>query len=240
MREGLRVGRRGYKREYSAAGATAGDPYRLLGVEKGASDQEIKLAYLRKAKECHPDLHPGDKRATARFQELSAAYQRVRDADARREDLHTSRQQHYSQQHRRGGHPSAAESEEEAKHVFDSVLHDLNMIYEVVDWTIDEFKADMVELSAAYREGNMARVRQILSDYKLAGALLVVVPLLILPGPRMAMMALKVALSRMTILAMLNPRIGATLLAGLWKGMRTRVLHRRAELQQRRPINRDE
>src|ERR1700760_4969786 len=50
------------------------DPYKLLGVARGASQNDIQKAYRRLAKKLHPDLNPGDKEAQRKFQELSAAY----------------------------------------------------------------------------------------------------------------------------------------------------------------------
>jgi molecular chaperone DnaJ len=50
------------------------DYYEVLGLKKGASDDDIKKAYRRIAKECHPDLHPDDKAAEARFKEANEAY----------------------------------------------------------------------------------------------------------------------------------------------------------------------
>jgi molecular chaperone DnaJ len=47
------------------------DYYEVLGLQKGASDDEIKKAYRRIVKECHPDLHPDDKAAEARFKEAN-------------------------------------------------------------------------------------------------------------------------------------------------------------------------
>jgi len=59
------------------------DYYLVLGVEKDASLQDIKAAFRRLAKENHPDHHPGDKKAEARFKEISEAYGVVGDTGAK-------------------------------------------------------------------------------------------------------------------------------------------------------------
>ena len=59
------------------------DYYEVLGVDKNATDEDIKRAYRRKAKECHPDLHPDDKEAEARFKELNEANEVLSDPDKR-------------------------------------------------------------------------------------------------------------------------------------------------------------
>ena len=57
------------------------DYYEVLGLQKGASDDEIKKAYRKAAKENHPDLHPGDTEAEARFKEANEAYAVLSDPD---------------------------------------------------------------------------------------------------------------------------------------------------------------
>ena len=59
------------------------DPYETLGVERGASPDDIQKAYRRLAKKLHPDLNPGNKEAEERFKEVSAAYGLLSDADKR-------------------------------------------------------------------------------------------------------------------------------------------------------------
>ena len=60
------------------------NPYEALGLKKEATDQEIKLAFKKLAKKYHPDLHPDDKKAEAKFKDIAAAYEFLKDKDRRR------------------------------------------------------------------------------------------------------------------------------------------------------------
>ena len=60
------------------------DFYGILGVNRGASVNQIKKAYRRLAKEMHPDRNPNDEDANEKFQELGAAYEALSDPDKRK------------------------------------------------------------------------------------------------------------------------------------------------------------
>src|SRR2546423_1655265 len=60
------------------------DYYKILGVDKKATEKEIRSAYRKLARQHHPDVNPGDKKAEARFREINAAYEVLKDPDKRK------------------------------------------------------------------------------------------------------------------------------------------------------------
>ncbi len=61
------------------------DYYEVLGVAKNCGEDELKKAYRKKAKQCHPDLHPGDQVAEEQFKELNEAYGVLSDPQKRQQ-----------------------------------------------------------------------------------------------------------------------------------------------------------
>ena len=84
------------------------DYYRILGVERNASQADIKKAYRRLARQYHPDVRPGDKAAEERFKEINEAYEVLGDPEKRkRYDELGSRWKDFEQWQRAGGDASA-------------------------------------------------------------------------------------------------------------------------------------
>src|SRR5689334_15609279 len=61
------------------------DPYKTLGVDKKASDEEIKKAYRKLARQYHPDRNPNDASAEERFKEIQGAYSILSDPEKRKQ-----------------------------------------------------------------------------------------------------------------------------------------------------------
>lgn len=59
------------------------DYYKILGVDKDTPQKDIRKAYKKRAKQFHPDLHPDDAKAKAKFQALNEAYDVLNDPEKR-------------------------------------------------------------------------------------------------------------------------------------------------------------
>lgn len=86
------------------------DPYKVLGVAPGASEEEIKKAHRTLAKKYHPDLNPGDKAAAEKMNEINAAYDILTKPGAER----------YRQAYTYTEEPSQAQEDENSYEEYDS------------------------------------------------------------------------------------------------------------------------
>jgi molecular chaperone DnaJ len=79
------------------------DYYQILGVNRNASEKEIKQAYRRLARKHHPDLNPGDKSAEARFKEINAAHEVLSNPEKRKKYDRFGDQWEYAEQFAKAG-----------------------------------------------------------------------------------------------------------------------------------------
>ena len=89
------------------------DPYKVLGISRDATKDEIKKAYRQKAKEYHPDLHPDDPQAAEKMNEINEAYDMLNNPEKyqKREQQSYHRQENpygSSQGSYRGGYSALA------------------------------------------------------------------------------------------------------------------------------------
>ena len=74
------------------------DPYKVLGIQQGASQDEIKKAYRKKSKENHPDLHPDDPDAARKMNEINQAYDMLMHPEKYKARQQQTGQDYYGQQ----------------------------------------------------------------------------------------------------------------------------------------------
>ncbi|HEY94223.1 MAG TPA: J domain-containing protein [Dehalococcoidia bacterium] len=79
------------------------DYYKILGLNRDASEKDIKQAYRRLARQYHPDVNPGDKSAEARFKEVNEAYEVLSDKEKRQKYNTYGDQWQYADQFEKAG-----------------------------------------------------------------------------------------------------------------------------------------
>jgi len=83
------------------------DYYNILGVKRDASEQEIKRAYRKLARQHHPDVNPNDSSAEARFKEINEAYEVLSDKEKRKKYDQFGDQWQYAEQFAKAGRQQA-------------------------------------------------------------------------------------------------------------------------------------
>src|SRR3954466_10478523 len=93
------------------------DYYKILGLDKNATEEDIKKAYRKLARKYHPDLNPNNKEANKKFQEINEANEVLSDPEKRQkydkygsdwkhaEEFEKARQSQSRQQYSTGGNP---------------------------------------------------------------------------------------------------------------------------------------
>eukprot|EP00038_Savillea_parva_P015789 m.221784 g.221784 ORF g.221784 m.221784 type:complete len:445 (-) comp32126_c0_seq1:108-1442(-) len=178
------------------------DAYEILGVDRGATDKEIKIAYLQAAREVHPDVNDSPE-ATRRFQEVSDAYNAISTREKRAR---------YAFEARTGSTASSSTSAGpdgpyERPHVdpsvvFNTVLEDLGVGTEIVRYYLEDLQDDMALVSEAVGRGEYAPLFDFISRRKglFVATLLPLLVILRMPG---------LALGALSII----PRLGLTMLS---------------------------
>eukprot|EP00667_Euglena_gracilis_P016952 EG_transcript_17791 len=164
-------------------GTSSQDPYALLGVSRAASDQEIKLAYFRLAKQCHPDVCPNDPAANARFQALSAAYEAIKSGEAR--TSYAAGGSRESRQARPGQTATTPKSAEHAaRATFYAVFSDLGVLAEALQVYGEGVLEDLQEarVAAGQRDWDRAMTLVLRNKGLVLGAVLPAVALVRFPA----------------------------------------------------------
>lgn len=129
------------------------DPYQILGVSRNATPQEIKLAYFRQAKKCHPDLNPDDKDANKRFQDLSNAYEEIKNPS-----------KHYSSSET--SHATQEQQQEAAKETFNGLWEDVGVISEAMVSIAKDVQEEVEMVLEAAKAGDWNSVWKSAKDNK--------------------------------------------------------------------------
>lgn len=201
------------------------DPYSILKVPRNSDIKDIKKAYIKRAKETHPDLNPGDKSAKDRFQEVTRAYEILSHPEKRK-----MYDQYGSNSRSNDGtyNNQNPESPEESFRKMWSELSDVDVIIETVRSYSEDLMTDISEAVKEADKGNFTPAYEVIRDNR--GLILgIIVPVaLVLRFPLLVTGAFRVlfGLSQLIIVAVIRSGHGPVLLNWLWSIL-TRTAARR-------------
>lgn len=182
------------------------NPYEILGVTKSSTEKEIKLAYFKKAKECHPDMHPNDPKAREKFQKVAEAYEILSDSTRRQSydtTGYTGQQQSTSQNQQQAQQQAqyTYSSQQHAEDVFRSVSEDADIVKEAIQGLVEDIQDEFTYAAECVQRGDWNEVWRIIKDNKgvilgfvLPVALIFRFPALVLLVGRLALAASQVLL----------------------------------------------
>lgn len=185
-------------------------PYDLLGVPRHATEKEIKIAYFREAKKCHPDLNPNDPEAKEKFQAVAAAYELLSDAKRRAQydatgftgqqqytnngSTEGGSQHYYGQRSDYGGY-----GQQHAEDVFRNVQGDLDVIKEAMVLLREEWRDEFNLFLDALHRRDWNQVWEMAKEHRLLISVVVIPTVLFLRYPPAVFAVMRMAMAGLNV-----------------------------------------
>lgn len=136
------------------------DYYEKLGVASNATPTEIKHAYYRAAKACHPDLFPDDPKASQKFREVSEAFETLSDPVKR---------SNYDAARAHGNYNAEPQQDHEytdtqAREAFEGLFHDVGIVLEALGYYVLRTKDDVADAANFTASGNWAGLWEVIKS----------------------------------------------------------------------------
>jgi gas vesicle protein len=213
------------------------DPYELLGVSRNATAKEIKLAYFKEAKKCHPDLNPNDPKAKEKFQQISAAYELLSDEKRRATYDSTGRANEAAYGGGSGDYGSTS-SAQHAEDIFNTVKEDVDVIKEAFLLYTEEVKDELQDAVECAKNQDWRGLLDIAKDHKILIMGVVVPTVVFLRYPPAVFVVLRVlwAVGNVALVGLLRSGNLSMAARMLWQGIvkLSREQHARARNRPRR------
>jgi len=195
------------------------DPYKVLGIANRSSDGEIKKAFYKAAKKHHPDLNPGDAHAKRKFQEVTAAYEMLRDPNkraaydanpAQEQERQQAQQRQQQEQH---GAQYGQYQQQQAQQTWNTATTDSEVLAEALTEFVEDLTEDVSDAFKDAAKGDWSSMGDMVN--RRAGLIAgVVIPLfIVLRFPGLVLIALRFIPGAFIFMTRGNPQ----LLIGLFR-----------------------